>query len=152
MRAVAYMLDSQIWTAKLGDTSNKARYVIGGPTIEMFCASYKDTHPTKYLETRNYQSTGYELKWNTDYYYRNDQSGLDKTGNYGIYGDTLAEGWPIWCASPGRASDCANYCASGSVGSKNINSLGEATRGCPIVCLKSGTKLQVNGDGYKIVP
>lgn len=22
----------------------------------------------------------------------------------------------------------------------------------PIVCLKSGTKLQVNGDGYKIVP
>ena len=58
IRAVAYMLDTDIWNPIY--KNEYAEYAIGGPTLEMFCASYKDTHPNKYIEcTAN--STGYKL-------------------------------------------------------------------------------------------
>ncbi len=43
MRAIAYMLDTKIWGKKYAGL--KAEYAIGGPTLEMFVESYKQTHP-----------------------------------------------------------------------------------------------------------
>ena len=48
IRAVAYMLDTSIWNSIY--KNEYAEYAIGGPTIEMFCESYKNTHPTNYIE------------------------------------------------------------------------------------------------------
>ena len=48
IRAVSYMLDTSIWNPIY--KNEYAEYAIGGPTLEMFCESYKDTHPTQYIE------------------------------------------------------------------------------------------------------
>ena len=42
------MLDTDIWNPIY--KNEYAEYAIGGPTLEMFCASYKDTHKNKYIE------------------------------------------------------------------------------------------------------
>ena len=61
MRCVAYMLDAEIWTDSFGDTEGISKYVIGGPTIEMYCASYKDSHPKKYIQSRVTGNAGYSI-------------------------------------------------------------------------------------------
>lgn len=48
IKAVAYMMDTNIWNKYVD--SQFAEYAIASPTIELFCASYKDTHPTKFVE------------------------------------------------------------------------------------------------------
>ena len=65
IRAVAYMLDTSIWNPIY--INEYAEYAIGGPTLEMFCESYKDTHPTNYIEYRA-TSAGYDARWQGDTY------------------------------------------------------------------------------------
>ena len=60
IRAVAYMLDTSIWNPIY--KNEYAEYAIGGPTLEMFCESYKDTHPTKYIEGTAHPG-GYQVRW-----------------------------------------------------------------------------------------
>ena len=62
IKAVAYIMDTNVWSEYYA--SEDAEYAMGGPTLEMFCASYKDTHPSKYLECGNLNSNGYEVRWN----------------------------------------------------------------------------------------
>ena len=45
MRAVASMLDTNIWNTFM-DKNGKAKYAIGGPTVEMLMNSYNDSHGT----------------------------------------------------------------------------------------------------------
>ena len=61
IRKVAYMLDTSIWNPIY--KNDYAEYAVGGPTLEMYCASYKDTHQSKYIEYTA-DSTGYQVKWN----------------------------------------------------------------------------------------
>ena len=61
IRAVAFMLDETRWSAKYAN-SNYAEYAIGGPTLEMFVASYNKTHPEKPMYC-SANSTGYYISW-----------------------------------------------------------------------------------------
>ncbi len=169
--AVNYMLDKQIWTDKFGDSTGKqAEYVQGGPTIQQYCASYKDSHPKKYLKCQittrglGYEK-GYDVAWHengTVGEYDSWRSGVDK-GNYQIYTPgSSSEPVGMWLASPSSKGseyvmaawyngDVGHYCYTGTI--NYMSTFSARTVGlCPLVCLKSGTKLQVNEDGYKIVP
>jgi hypothetical protein len=77
MRAVAYMLDTSRWSQFVTDN---AEYAIGGATIEMFCASYKDTHSTQYLEYKVEERNkyGYQVAWNIDGTIGSYQDGFDR--------------------------------------------------------------------------
>ena len=46
MKAVAYMLDTNVWSVYKGE---KAEYAIGGPTIELFFKSYNKKYETNYV-------------------------------------------------------------------------------------------------------
>ena len=97
IKAVAYMLDTKIWNPIY--KNEYAEYAIGGPTLEMYCASYKDTHPSKYIEcTAN--STGYQVRWNGGSY-ANSISGVPKDEYNSIYikSDT-SKARTMWLASP----------------------------------------------------
>ena len=48
MRTIAYMLDTEIWNGLFRGAD--AEYAIGGPTLEMFIASWNVTHPTRRLD------------------------------------------------------------------------------------------------------
>ena len=99
IRSVAYMLDSNIWNTKY--KNSYAEYVLGGPTIEMFCASYKATHTEKYVEEEVTDANGYKVKWNTDSSYSYAISGLSTSeleNLYVINDTTNANGY--WLASP----------------------------------------------------
>ena len=73
-QCVAYIMDTEIWTNKFISNDNFAEscteYAIGGPPFEMYCASYKETHPEKYFDYRiNFGNSdgwfGYEWRWNS---------------------------------------------------------------------------------------
>ena len=65
IKAVAYMMDTDSWSTFKGD---KAEYAIGGPTLELFCASYKVTHPSRYIECDSINENGYQVKWSNGSY------------------------------------------------------------------------------------
>ncbi len=95
MKATAYLLDTNVWDANF--KGSKADYAIGGPTLDMFVASYKKTHPSEYIEFRP-SATGYAVKWNTDTTYQTGLVELD-----GIFDSTnklhIVSNY-YWIASP----------------------------------------------------
>ena len=92
IRVVAYMLDTDIWNPIY--KNEYAEYAIGGPTLEMFCASYKDTHPSNYIEYTA-DSTGYREILPED----SSRLNADEYNSIYIKSDTSkAEG--MWVASP----------------------------------------------------
>ena len=148
MKATAYLLDTSVWNTNF--KGDKAEYAIGGPTLDMFVASYKDTHAEKYVEL-NSSTYGYQVKWNTDSSYANYISGLTADELNGLYikSDTSKASYQ-WLASP-SANSVSNmmvlyyggrvyyyYYANGLTGVR------------PLVCLSSDVVLEANGDGYVI--
>ena len=97
IRAVAYMLDTDIWNPIY--KNEYAEYAIGGPTLEMYCASYKDTHPSKYIEcTAN--TKGYQVRWNGGSY-GDSISGVPKDEYNSIYiKSDESKAYYMWLASP----------------------------------------------------
>ena len=100
IKAVAYLMDTNKWSIYAGSV---AEYAIGGPTLEMFCASYKDTHQSRYINNRVENSAGYYVKWSntTDSLYNEYVIGLTQDEYNSIYikSDTSkANG--MWLASP----------------------------------------------------
>ena len=67
IKAIAYMLDEEIWTKQYG--TDNTEYVIGGPTVEMFCESYNKKHPEKKIQYDENGETGYKTKWQEDLSY-----------------------------------------------------------------------------------
>ncbi len=59
IKAVAYMLDTEIWSAKYGDGGKNAEYAIGGPTLEMFVKSYNETHSENSISCEVTGKNGY---------------------------------------------------------------------------------------------
>lgn len=98
IKAVAYLMDTNVWSCYAG---NHAEYAIGGPTIELFCASYKDTHPSQYVEYSVTNSYGYSLKWNNEEEYNTSiEDGIDMIYN-GIYTAISRNSADVkWIASP----------------------------------------------------
>ncbi len=96
IRAVAYMLDTDIWNPIY--KNEYAEYAIGGPTLEMYCASYKDTHPSKYIEcTAN--TKGYQVRWKGGSY-GDSISGVPKDEYNSIYIKSDTKAYYMWLASP----------------------------------------------------
>ena len=156
--AVAYMLDTSIWNTKFRN-SEYADYAIGGPTLEMYCASYKDTHPTKYIECEAESNTnGYKVKWNSDSSYSTLISGLatsNDCNNIYIKSDT-SKAYGMWLASPsaGNANDVMGAYFNGLVSYNNYhgyyNDYYPGLR--PLVCLSSDIQLKKLDNGnYRIV-
>ena len=149
IKAVAYLMDTNIWDLYVGE---KAEYSIGGPTIELFCASYKDTHPDKYVDYHIANSYGYDIKWSTSSSYDTYITGLTQNDFYGIYiksDSSKASG--MWIASP--ASSNNNLQSAYSVGNIDDYTYSYDMLGLrPIVCLKSDVRLEkINDEMYEII-
>ena len=151
IKFTAYLMDTNIWNKYVG---KNAEYAIGGPTIELFCASYKDTHSTKYIEYSVTNSDGYSIKWNTDSSYSTDINGLEQNLFNEIYlksEQTRADA--MWIASPSSYDNTLllNVYYNGILDA-NGNYYDWKAGLRPIVCLKTEVKLEAQGDGtYAIV-
>ena len=60
MKATAYLLDTRIWD-NFKNENGEAEYIIGSPTLELFIASYNDTHPENTLGYEIADDKGYKL-------------------------------------------------------------------------------------------
>ena len=151
IRSVAYMLDSNIWNAKY--QNSYAEYVIGGPTIEMFCASYKATHPTRYIECDSMDTNGYKVKW-SDGSYSYYISGLSTSELENLYViDNPNKAYGYWLASPSayRDSHLLYVYYDGFVRHANYNDWDNGHPGLrALVCLKSNVQLVQNGNAYDL--
>ena len=156
MKAVAYMLDTKAWETFKDSANNdtsKAEYVIGGPTVEMLFKSYNQKHPGKNYEAKATSATGYQIRVNegTWKYYTNSSSDYLNTDDT-LYVLPSSKGAnAMWLASPSAGT--TNYVVSvDSDGSVYCNYYDYTYIGFrPLVCLKSGIKLQESGAEFKIV-
>ena len=105
IKSVAYMMDTEAWSAFVNNTM--AEYAIGGPTIELFCASYKETHPTQYIEWDESNENGYKIKWNTegwegkgDNHLSADEIYLTRNEEFNNIYNNLNRTYGYWIASP----------------------------------------------------
>ena len=95
MKAVAYMLDTNIWSSF---KTEKAEYAIGGPTAEMLISSYNKKHNVDY-RVRARSAYGYDISIDGGKTWRSDHPGmLDK--NDSLYALSSSETWGMWLASP----------------------------------------------------
>ncbi len=156
IRSIAYLLDIDLWNTQYKDSTYGA-YAIGGPTIELLCKSYKDTHPDRYIECANTNSYGYNVKWSDGTTYGYSVSGLqtrvDYTKifrNYRLYViPESSNSSYYWLASPSaRSSNYLLYVGFDG----DVYYICNSTLGVrPLVCLQSGIQLVSNGDGtYKL--
>ena len=151
VKATAYTLDKTAWNYiyKTNNNSSYVDYVVGGPTLEQFAASYNAVHTTTadqifYSESGN---TGYYVKKGaaptTEIY---DTFSTADNNLYFITSTSKASG--AWLASPSAyREDCvmdAGYI--GIVGSNDYSYNRIGLR--PLVSLKSGISLaDSNSDG-----
>ena len=141
IKATAYMMDTNVWSAYYA--GEDAEYAMGGPTLEMFCASYKDTHPSKYIECGNLNSYGYNIRWNGgswDY----SQGGLAQDDFNSIYiKSNSSYAGAMWLASP-STSDNIDLMYAHSYGNVGHNGFTDTYYGLrPLVCLKSNVQLEM---------
>ena len=142
-RAVAYMLDTNAWNVYKTD---KAKYAIGGPTIEMLMESYSKKMGVDY-QAKAVSATGYQISKdggaNWFIYYVGMLSMSEKlyvlSNSYGAVA--------MWLASPSDSSKTillhANSSGSVTCDSYAANAIGFR----PVVCLKSNVKIEKNDDG-----
>lgn len=150
MKAVAYMLDTLAWSEYANDY---AEYAIGGPTLELFVASYNKTHSEK-IEIEASSESGYRLKRAEDKEMQNYLSGF-KIGE-DLYIPEYKDGVKtMWLATPSNSSGeeimavysgCDNTSEGGYI-SNNYTS-NEDNGFKPIICLKNIVKLEKAKEVY----
>ena len=161
MQVTAYLLDTNAWST-FAD-KDVTEYAIGGPTLELFIASYNDTHPEKTMDYVISGKGGYEIKWSEEDYIGAGLLGLNTQDSLYIL-EHPVDGFGYWIASPAYAekdtdahrmyivegagqiyasSTCFALAGPGAINGGGIR---------PVVCLKSDVILeeQMNGT-YKIV-
>ena len=154
MKAVAYLLDKQIWTDKF--KGNGADYVVGGPSLDMVLSSYNQfTNQSNVYQSRAENSIGYKMSDDSGTKWSYNSSTSSK---YLTQGDTLYRisntnnAYAYWVSSPS-----ANYRNSvvyvyygGGVSCRNYSDTNDGFR--PVVCLKSGISLKEveSGKSYQI--
>ena len=143
IRAVAFMMDTSANVWGKWANNNLAEYAIGGPTLEMYVNSYKDTHPSSNISCSVTGTNGYSYS---------NASTLSSTDNCSIYiksGTNKASA--MWLASPssnGNDSIVNAYCTGNLFYGRYY---GNNTGLRPLVCLKSNVQLEKIEDGvYKI--
>ena len=144
------MMDTDIWSTFVNDTY--AEYAIGGPTLELYCASYRVTHPDKYIECDNVTSNGYQVRWSDKTSYSNSVSGLTKDEFNKIYNDSnTSKASGYWLASP-SANGSNSLMFAAYYGDINYHHYFDTYCGFrPLVCLESSVDIVSNGNGtYKL--
>ena len=148
MKSVAYMLDTEAWKDFAG---SNAKYVIGGPTIELLMNSYSQKYKVDYRAQAS-NSIGYQISNDGGVSWSNSINKALNTSDstYVINNDDNAYG--MWIASPSSYdSEYVIYIdMQGGVicDFYDYNDLGFR----PIVCLKADTQLERNSDGtYTII-
>lgn len=143
MKAVAYLMDTNVWSEFLDDTGY-ASWAIGGPTIDMLIASYNRKAGQDYrLKVENeigYQISRYGgVNW-ANYCYMSTSDSL-----YVLPTTSGATG--MWLASPSASQNdllmAIDY--NSTINYHSYDSLNVGFR--PVVCLNSSVKLQENADG-----
>ena len=149
IQSVAFMLDEARWSAKYAKPEY-AEYAIGGPTLELWCASYKASHPDKYVEC-SYNATGYQVKWSdsTSSPDNNIYGAEDDNDLYYIYSNTDCS--YMWLASPSAVNSRSlmNMYYTGIVDYSFHTGSSGGFR--PLVCLRSGIQLEKQNDGTYLI-
>lgn len=152
MQVVAYMLDTNVWSI-FKDNEGKAEYAIGGPTLDMLCASYNQKYTNKQIQYKS-NNNGYSIKWSTDYDYSSDFGlyGLQKNDNLYVINSTDRD-YHTWLASP-ASSNYTDYLIVITYDGRLYGDYycgyagGNMPNGFrPIICLKSDVKLIKQSDG-----
>ncbi len=172
MKAVAYMLDTDIWTEKFigkKEGNDKVEYVIAGPTIEQIFNSYNNKYGTKYsAKVSDVIEEAYPGALRTSIGYKISKTGDDDSYEYAINkmlmkkdGITVDEtyaisstdkAWNMFVASPSANYEDATMMVSFDGNVDNDASVGyNFSKGFrPVICLQSEVKIIEQGDGYEI--
>ena len=150
MKAVAYMLDTseEVWGKFAGE---KAKYAIGGPTLELLFKSYNE----KYNTNNKYQAqatsaTGYKISSDGGesfgYYIKNSSDYLNAADDLYVIDETNNAS-AMWVASPsaGNSNVVCKVRYDGNVGDYGYSSNVVGFR--PLVCLQSNVQLEKQQDG-----
>ena len=147
IKALSFILDESRWSEKYANP-DYVEYAIGGPTLEMFVASYNQTHPEKPMYC-SADGAGYYISWSnggTEYYIMD----VDDYNNlYYVTNDTKTSA--MWLGST-----AATY----SHNIRNVNMWGSVDRSLytyfnvgfrPIVCLNTGIQLEKQSNGTYLI-
>ena len=146
MKAVAYMLDKNIWTQKFNGTG--AEYVVGGPSLEMVFTSYNQFTNQNLFQTRAEDYFGYKISedngvnWNFGTI-AGSKLLTEDSGLYGIVKEYNAINY--WISTPSAYSTFMYIGSNGSIGYSYYDYATVGFR--PIICLKSGISLKEAEDG-----
>ena len=149
MKSVAYMMDTTAWNSKFRDT-NKAEYVIGGPTVELLFKSYNEKYKTAYesqaVESSDKSNTGYQIRKTSSDDWSNSIGSMLTTSDSLYVITKKTDAYVYWLASP--SADDPNrvmcvYC-SGGVSNNYYDRYNLGFR--PLVCLKSDVTLEKVSD------
>ena len=150
-KAVAYMLDKEIWSALYANSS--AEYAVGGPSIEMLMKSYCITHSDKkdLYKTQASSATGYQVSNNGGTSYANYISGMLSTSDtlYVLPSAATSGANAMWLASPSAdyGDRVMHVYYNGLV---NHGTCHDASIGFrPLVCLNSNILLNWNDQTQK---
>ena len=129
MKTVAYMMDTNAWSVYAGE---HAEYAIGGPSIELFVKSYNEHYGTGY--TTSASRYGYMINGKTSIDLSQSEKPYVITDTSNAYG--------MWLASPsGSSHNAVMYVYyNGNIDKGDSTYIHIGIR--PLVCLKSGTKLE----------
>ncbi len=146
IRAVAFMMDTSDSVWGKWANADLAEYAIGGPTLEMYVESYKDSHPESSISCDVTGTNGYTYS---------NASGLEASDeNNEIYIKTRQENAnAMWLASPssGDNDDIVYAYCSGYLDNGNYYYISSGPGLRPLVCLRSNVQLEKVKDGeYKI--
>ena len=151
MKAVAYMLDKELWNTLYKDTQGFAEYAIGGPTLKMYAKSYNAINDSDIGYQKDGYGCGYMVKLGNgtmDYRLEGLQGDL-----YVIENDDKTNG--MWLASPSADNDYHVLIVyyDGRLDSDRLfnEGFGSSIIGFrPVVCLSSNVSLEQVGEGDNI--
>lgn len=150
MKAVVYMLDTNVWKPFQGD---KAEFAIGGPTIELLMKSYNQKYNVDYKAQAG-NSTGYQISSDGGVTWFEFDVKLNENDDLYMV-RSVDKALFTWIASPcmynpNNISD--NMLVMAYNGTISANSYdGTLTGFRPVVCLNSNVKLKKNSNGTYII-
>ena len=141
MKTVAYMLDTDIWNVYKTD---KAKYAIGGPTVDLLIDSYNKKYNVGY-KAKVTSILGYQISKDSNFVVAYPGMLDARDSLYVLASSKGASG--CWVASPSQANSYSIMFlgCDGGIGNCDCNYGAVGFR--PVVCLKSNVKIEKNDDG-----
>ena len=151
MRAVASMLDTNIWSSFM-DSNGKAKYAIGGSTVEMLMKSYNESHGTDYGAKASSEA-GYQITktatsdtgWTTSI---DSMISTSDTNKLYVSESGTSNAFAYWLASPSsRNTDRVMVVYYNGIGDYYDTNIGFR----PLVCLNSDVELERQENGSYLI-